>query len=65
MSFRGAVLGAVLLAGILVLAKSAGWKNQVPVMEENGISVKSSRVVTRREAGSDLFLDFEERIWGS
>lgn len=65
MSSREVVLGAVLLVGILVLAKGIGWKNQVPVTEENSISVKSSRVVTKREAGSDLFLDFEERIWGS
>ncbi len=54
--WKEVILGGVLLVGILVLAKSNGEEKK---------SWQSKRVVTEREAGSDLFLDFEERIWGS
>lgn len=54
--WKEVILGGVLLVGILVLAKSNGEEKK---------SWQSKRVVTEREAGSDLFLDFEERIWGN
>lgn len=55
--------GALLLIGIVTLAENCTESRTVPPVSEKRIVINGSE--EKREAGVDLFLDLEEKIWGS